>query len=111
MRSSSTVWVLLRRLNSSWSRSIALVVRALLHWLSGNRVKVKSRSPASSRLSATALHLSRHLRMKALGCMGEQVAMLVDGAALGRHVAPQGRQRLLQPGPAIDNQKPWLDEP
>src|SRR5215469_13284370 len=51
----STVWVFIRRLNSSWSRSIALVVRALFHWLRGNRVKVKSRSPASSRLSATAL--------------------------------------------------------
>ena len=61
----STVWVLIRRLNSSCSRSTALVVRALFHWLTGNRVKVKSRSPASSRLSATALHLSRHLRMKA----------------------------------------------
>jgi hypothetical protein len=56
----STVWVLMRRLNSSWSRSIALVVRALFHWLSGKRVKVKSRSPASSKLSATALHLSRY---------------------------------------------------
>src|SRR5467141_1554255 len=61
----STVWVLMRRLNSSWSRSIALVVRALFHWLGCHRVKVKSRSPASSRLSDTALHLSRHLRMKA----------------------------------------------
>src|SRR6202035_399520 len=40
----STVWVLIRRLNSSWSRSIALVVRALFHWLGGSRVKVKSRS-------------------------------------------------------------------
>src|SRR5215831_4224460 len=61
----STVWVLIRRLNSSWSRSIALVVRALFHWLSGSRVNVKRRSPASARLSATALHLSRHLRLKA----------------------------------------------
>src|SRR6201993_2065076 len=58
----STVWVLIRRLNSSGSPSIALVVRTLFHWLPGNRVKVKSRSPASSRLSATALHLSGHLR-------------------------------------------------
>jgi hypothetical protein len=61
----STVWVLIRRLSSSWSRSVALVVRALFHWLDGSRVKVKSRSPASSRLSDTALHLSRHLRRKA----------------------------------------------
>jgi hypothetical protein len=29
----STVWVLMRRLNSSCSRSIALVVRKLRHWL------------------------------------------------------------------------------
>jgi hypothetical protein len=35
-------------------------------WLGGSRVKVKSRSPAFSRLSATARHLSRHFRRKAL---------------------------------------------
>ena len=62
----STVCVLIRRLNSSCNRSIAFVVRALRHWLGGRRVKVNSRSPASSRLSATARCLSRHLRMKAL---------------------------------------------
>lgn len=62
----STVCVLIRRLNSSCSRSMALVVRALRHWLGGSRVKVKSRSPASYRLSTTARCLSRHLRMKAL---------------------------------------------
>jgi hypothetical protein len=33
----STVCVLIRLLNSSWSRSIAFVVRADFHWLSGNR--------------------------------------------------------------------------
>src|SRR5258707_2220831 len=55
--------------------------------------------------------VGRALLMQPVGCMGEQVAMLVDGAALSRHVTPQGRQRLLQPGPAIDNQKPWLDQP
>src|SRR3954452_6885113 len=49
----STVWVLMRRLNSSCSRSTALVVRADFHWLTGSRVKGKRRSPASSRLSAT----------------------------------------------------------
>ena len=32
----STVWVLMRRLNSSCSRSIALVVRADFHWLEGS---------------------------------------------------------------------------
>src|SRR5436309_15269120 len=62
----STVWVFIRRLNSSCRRSIAFVVLALRHWLGERRVKVKRRSPASSRLSATGLHLSRHLRRKAL---------------------------------------------
>ena len=62
----STVWVLMRRLNSSCSRSTALLVRADRHWPGGRRVKVNSRSPASSRLSATARHFSRHLRRKAL---------------------------------------------
>src|SRR5512147_2960558 len=62
----SAVWVLMRRLNSSCSRSTALLVRAERHWPGGRRVKVNSRSPASSRLSATARHFSRHLRRKAL---------------------------------------------
>src|ERR687886_662519 len=35
----STVCVLMRRLNSSCSRSIAFVVRADFHWLEGSRVK------------------------------------------------------------------------
>jgi hypothetical protein len=61
-----TVCVLIRRLNSSCKRSIAFVVRILRHWLGGRRVKVNKRSPASSRLSATAWCLSLHLRMKAL---------------------------------------------
>jgi hypothetical protein len=43
-----TVWVLIRRLNSSCSRSTALEVRAERHWLDGRRVKVNSRSPASA---------------------------------------------------------------
>ena len=32
----STVWVLIRRLNSSCNRSIAFVVLALRHWLGGS---------------------------------------------------------------------------
>jgi hypothetical protein len=51
----STVCVLIDRLNSSCSRSIAFVVRTLRHWLGGSRVNVKRRSPGSSRLSATAM--------------------------------------------------------
>ena len=44
----------MRRLNSSWRRSIAFVVRSDFHWQSGKRVKVNSRSPAPSKLSASA---------------------------------------------------------
>ena len=62
----NTVWVLILRLNSSCSLSMALLVRIDLHWLGGKRVKVNSLSPASSRLSATARHLSRHFRRKVL---------------------------------------------
>src|ERR1700719_3648036 len=120
----STVWVLIRRLNSSWSRSTALVVRALFHWLSGSRVKRKEpitgfREAVGHRLAfeppladegGSALldfcsrggvdHVvvvSPNLLMQPLGRVGEQVAVLVDRAALGRHVAPEGGQRLLQP--------------
>jgi len=41
-----TVWVLILRLNSSCRRSMALVVRALFHWLGGRRAKENSFSPA-----------------------------------------------------------------
>src|SRR5271166_143494 len=41
-----TVCVLILRLNSSCSRSMALVVRALFHWLGGKRAKVKRPPPA-----------------------------------------------------------------
>src|SRR3981189_2831757 len=37
-----TVWVLIRRLNSSCKRSIAFDVRIDFHWLFGKRVKVNS---------------------------------------------------------------------
>ena len=71
-----TVWVLILRRNSSFRRSIALVVLAAFHCAGSRRVKVKSRSPfrgltrphrghgppSPTRLSATALHFSRHLR-------------------------------------------------
>jgi len=57
---------LMRRLNSSCRRSMAFEVLIDFHWLGVKRVKVNSLSPASSRLSATARHFRRHLRMKAL---------------------------------------------
>src|SRR5258708_36737883 len=45
----STVWVLIRRLNSSCRRSIAFVVLALRHWLGGRRGEGERGGPASSR--------------------------------------------------------------
>src|SRR5258708_34077756 len=48
----STVWVLIRRLNSSCRRSIAFVVLALRHWLGGRRGEVKRRAPAFPRAAA-----------------------------------------------------------
>ena len=61
-----TAWVLMRPRNSSFRRLIALVVRADFHCDGSRRVKVKSRSPASSKLSATARHFKRHFRRNAL---------------------------------------------
>src|SRR5439155_22950990 len=49
--------------------------------------------------------------MQPRGRVSKQVAVLVYRAALGRHVAPEGGQRLLQPGAAVDNQELWLAQP
>jgi len=89
---------------------MALVVHALLHWLSGTRVKVSSPitgfveavgdrlafEPPFANEGAPALldlgsggrvdHVvivGRNLLMQALADVGKQVAILVDGAALG----------------------------
>src|SRR2546430_16041052 len=62
----STVWVLIRRLNSSCRRSIAFVVLALRHWLGGRPVRVKRRAPASPPQAARGAGRRRPLRVKAL---------------------------------------------
>ena len=49
--------------------------------------------------------------MQAPGCVSEEVAVLMDRAALGRHVAPEGGQCLLQPSAAVDDEKLWLAHP
>ena len=111
---------------------MALVVRADFHWLLDRRVKVKSLLPASARLSATALHFSRHFKrlaagfhlggsvgidhiavifaqlvMHVFGSMTQKVAVLVHGAALnGKVIAPKRRQSRLQSRRAIDDDKP-----
>src|ERR1700690_2356913 len=126
----STVCVLILRLNSSCSRSIALVVRALRHWLGGKRVKGKSRSPASSRLLGFVLEppladegfamlfdLFRRFRvdhfivvlgdllMQALRGVGQQITMLMHGAPLHRYAIPNGGDRALEPRAAIDDEQ------
>ena len=126
----STVCVLIRRLNSSCSLSIAFEVLIDFHWLCGNRVKVNSLSPASSRLSATARHLSLpfaderlaprfnlllrfgvdHIPvvvgdflMQPFRRMGQKVAMFVNRAALNGDIRPQGRQGFFKPRRAVDD--------
>ena len=45
------------------------------------------------------------LLVQALGGMGEQVAMLMNGAPLHRHAVPHGGDRLVEPGRAIDDEE------
>src|ERR1700756_2721619 len=133
----STGWVLIRRLNSSWSRSIALVARTL-PWADGQ--PGEGEQPVTGLLEAVgdrfafeppfadegaSAHLDfcrrggvdhvvvvgRNLLMQTLGCVSEQVAVLVDRAALRRDVAPEGGQCLLQPSATIDDQEFWLAQP
>ena len=112
----STVWVLMRRLNSSCSRSMALVVRADFHWLGGSRVKANSalagllqavghgaalQPPLAQERLAPRLDLlrglgvdhvgvvGRDLLMQPLRRVGQEVAMLVNRAALWAGTAGQ----------------------
>src|SRR6476659_721306 len=45
------------------------------------------------------------LVMQVLGCMCEQVSVLVNRAALHRHSVPDGGDRLVEPRRAIDDEK------
>src|SRR5213078_3709068 len=57
--------VLVRRRNSSLMRSSAFVVRSAFHCDAGKRRKVKSSSPASSKLATTGAQRRRHFFVKA----------------------------------------------
>src|SRR5713226_1058847 len=61
----SELWVFTRRRNSSWSRSIAFVVRNVFHCALGKRKNVRSSSPPSCRLVTTPGHRLPHVRSKA----------------------------------------------
>ena len=126
----STVCVLIRRLNSSCKRSMALVVLIDFHWLSG---KAREGEQSISRFfqaigdgatfeppfadEGLSLRLNLLLRLgvnhvvvvgrdflvQPVWRVGEKVAVLVHGAALNRHVGPKRRERLIKAGTAIDN--------
>src|SRR6266702_2468738 len=97
----STGCVLILRLNSSCNRSMAFVVRALRHWPGGRRV---TRFDLFARRSVDHIVVvGGDLLMQALGCMGEEIAVLVHRAPLYRDVVPNGGDRALQPGAAVDD--------
>src|SRR5271166_5059517 len=109
----STVWVLIRRLNSSCRRSIAFDVRIDFHWLIGDRAAFQPPF-ADERLA-----LRRDLRLRVgvdhivviggdflvqpVGRVGEKIAMLVHRAALDWHVAPERGKSFLEALRAIDD--------
>src|SRR5882762_2820919 len=121
----STVCVLIRRLNSSCNRSIALVVRTLRHWLGGSRVQAVAgflqavgngavfEAPLADEGLATDRDLLGRRRVdhvvvirgdlfvQPLGGMGEQVPVLVDRAALNRHAVPDRGDGLVEPRRAM----------
>src|ERR1700760_3277318 len=125
----STVCVLILRLNSSWSRSIAFVVRTLRHWSGGRGVKVKRRSPAAVGDGPVleppladegfAAHFDLFARcrvdhifivgadlfMQALGSVREKITVLMHGAPLHRHAIPNGGNRALKPRAAINDEE------
>jgi hypothetical protein len=108
----SMVWVLMRRLNSSCSRSIALVVRADFHWLGGRRRKVNRRSPASSRLVATAGQRSRHLRRNARRLLSTSFALWAYDLPRHPGVAGQrGAAPLLCAPALVPHSRAWHADP
>ena len=95
---------LIRRRSSSCGRSIASVVRADLRWPGGSRVKVRRRSPASSRLSATTSHVAPLVRATMANALRPPLARerlaagLHAGGGLGAgHVAPGLGQLVMEP--------------
>src|SRR5215470_1688374 len=113
----STVWVLIRRLNSSCSRSIAFVVRvaapltwqqarerekAIAGFLQAVRNRAMAQPPLANESLAAPLDLLRGLGVdhvsvvgadlvvQALRRMRKQVPMFVHRAALHRRVLPDG---------------------
>ncbi len=49
--------------------------------------------------------VGRDFLMQALGCMRQQIAVFVDGAALDRNAVPNRGNRILEPGRAVDDEE------
>jgi hypothetical protein len=95
--SDHTVWVLTRRLNSSYRRSMVLVVRALFRWPGESLLIVKNRSPASSRPVATLLCREGHLLiMDVPGHVRGKLRYFVHCATPRWHIASHRRQRRIR---------------
>src|SRR6187431_3116197 len=117
----STVWVLIRRLNSSCRRSIAFVVLALRHWLGGFLQAVGDGAMTQPPLSDEGLTagldflgrggvdhvgvIGGDLVVQALGRMREQVPVLMDRTPLNRHAVPDRGDCLFQPRRAIHDEE------
>ena len=128
----STVWVLIRRLNSSCRRSIAFVVlrasplarrqagegeEAVAGFLQAVGDGAVTEPPLADEGLAARLDLlgrggvdhvgvvGGDLLVQALGRVGEQVAVLMDRAPLNRHAVPDRGDRLFQPRRAVDDEE------
>ena len=54
--------------------------------------------------------VGRHFLVQAVRRVGEQVAVLVHGAALDRRLRPKRRKRLIEAGAAIDDNEFWSSQ-
>ena len=101
----SMVWVSIRLRNSSYKRSMALVVRANFHWLGGQAKEGRRRSPASSRLvatpgSANAICIGTHVDAP------ERLGTTARSAA-PRRCAPSGCCWILKEGQQLVQSLVW----
>jgi len=73
--------------------------------------RIASLQSTDAELDPHVVVVGRDFLMQTMRCVSEQVAVLVYGAALPRHVAPEGGQCLPQPSAAVDDQELWLAQP
>src|SRR3954451_4353465 len=128
----STVWVLIRRLNflvqsldrvygprrsplargqpEEGEQAIARLLEAAGHRRAAQAPLAQERAPLGLHLlGGRGIHhisvVGGDLVMQRIRRVRQQVAMLMHGAALGRHVRPQRRERPFQPGGTVGDQE------